>query len=259
MKKNLINFLILFLTIANKVLADDLDGRKIAEMVNNANQSEIGIVVKGKMILEDLEKAKKEERSYIMLSLKKGKIKNSLFRFTSSSYKGTTFLTLEDSGEGKVSYIFLSSIGSPRQIESSEKEKNFIDTDISNEEMAGSDIEDYKYLRLPDKKIEDMDCYVIERTPKRKDSKYKKHIVTVDKKTLIPIEVKMYDNYDRLAKVIKMSRINRVGSIYMPFETSVIDAEKKHKTIIFIESAYEREINPGYFNKNRMNRKLEFE
>lgn len=253
---------ILFITILIPfiIYANEPTGREIAEMVDKANQSEKGMIVKGKMILKDLKSDKTEERSYIILSVKANQSKRLLFRFTSSFYKGTTFLTIEDENKNKLHYIYLTSIGSPRQIEASEKEKNFLDTDVSNEELGGSNIDDYEYKRLPDTKIGNIDCYVIERTPKRKDSKYKNHIVTIDKERLIPLEVKMFTKDNRLSKIIKMDDIRKISEkIYTPFKTVVIDTEKRHQTIISIEDAKEQSINLGYFNKNRMGRKWDVE
>jgi len=234
----------------------DLTGRDIAKLVDAANQSKKGLVIKGTMILKYLKSKNIEQRKYCMLSTKVNNLKRTLFRFESSSYKGTTFLTIEKPGKKKIQYLYLKSIGSPRQVESSDKENNFIDTDIANEDLGGININDYNYKRLPDRKIGDTACYVIERYPKSKSSKYKKHTVIIDKKKLVPIAVKAYSKEGRLVKTIRSSNIRKIGNnIFYPFETIITDIQKKHQTIVKIESAKEKTVNRGYFNKNRMNRR----
>jgi hypothetical protein len=208
------------------------------------------------MILKDLKKKSIDKRNFCSLSLWLNGRRRMLFRFESSSYKGTTFLTIEKSNDEKLQYLYLNSIGSPRQIASSDKEKNFIDTDIAYEDMGGANINDYTYKRLPDIKIGNVDCYVIERYPKRKNSKYKKYYMVIDKTKLLPIQVKAYNKGGRLIKIIKAFDIRKIGdNIYYPFKTVVTDIPEKHQTIIKIKSAIEKRIRRGYFNKNRMHRK----
>jgi len=254
MKKLLIILLTLSI-LPISTYAKNLTGRDIAKMVDTANQSEMGLVIKGSMILKDLTSRDIEKRKYCNLSTKVNGLTRTLFRFESSSYKGTTFLTIEKPNKKNIQYLYLKSIGSPRQVESSDKENNFLDTDIANEDLGGVNINEYNYKRLPDRKIGDIDCYVIEQYPKSKSSKYQKHTIIVDKKRLTPIAVKAYNKGGRLVKTIRENDIRKIGkNIFYPFEMIITDIQKKHQTIVKLESAKEKIINRGYFNKNRMNR-----
>jgi len=254
MKKLLIILLTLSI-LPISTYAENLTGRDIAKMVDSANQSEMGLVIKGSMILKDLTSGDIEKRKYCNLSTKVNGLKRTLFRFESSSYKGTTFLTIEKPNKKNIQYLYLKSIGSPRQVESSDKENNFLDTDIANEDLGGVNINEYNYNRLADRKIGDVDCYVIEQYPKSKISKYQKHTIIIDKQRLIPIAVKAYNKGGRLVKTIREKDIRKIGkNIFYPFEMIITDIQKKHQTIVKLESAKEKIINRGYFNKNRMNR-----
>jgi len=42
------------------------------------------------------------------------------------------------------------------------------------------------------------------------------------------------------------------GSINVPMHMEVVDIEKRHKTVINVSTAQEKNINRGYFNRNRM-------
>jgi len=233
-----------------------LTGRQIAEMVDKANSSKIGIVSKGVLILKDLKSGDVEKRRFTILSVKDKGLKRMLFRFTDSSYKGTTFLTIEKPNGDKLQYLFLKSVGSPRQVEASDKENSFVDTDIANEDMGGIDINDYNYKRLKDRKLAGKDCYVIERYPKYKGSKYKKHLIFIDKETLLPLAVKSYSKQGRVIKTIRLEDIRKIGKdIYTAFKMIITNIPDKHQTIVQLTEAKEQRINRGLFNKNRMSRK----
>ncbi|MCX8093549.1 MAG: outer membrane lipoprotein-sorting protein, partial [Candidatus Goldbacteria bacterium] len=203
MKKFLL-FLVLFFTLisVNQFLYSDdkeLTGLDIIKKADAANKSKKGMVKKGLMELINLETQQKESRKFVILSLTNEEGEKSMFRFIDSSYAGTTFLSSKKEDK-TVMYIYLKSIGSPRQVEGSDKEATFVDTDITNEEMSGGVTEDYEYKRLEDKKIDGIDCYVVERYPKSKSSKFSKHIVFIDKTTLKTLIMKSYSKEGRLVK-----------------------------------------------------------
>ena len=234
--------------------ADSLDGTQIAKMAENANESQSGVVTKGYIELKNLAANSSEKRAFVILAKSKGEGKQVLFRFTDSSYKGTTFFAQSEPGGAKTSqYIFLKSVGSPRQIEASDKEKNFVDTDASNEELGGAVLADYNYNRIADAKVDGADCYVLEKTPK-KASKYQKHIVSIDKATMIPLMVKSYGRDGRVVKTIHATNIKKVGAkMFVPYNVEITDIEKKHRTVIAVSNAAEKNISSGYFSKTRMN------
>jgi hypothetical protein len=250
--------LVLCLLIGFKLIlnaGDNLTGIDIIKKADAANKSKKGIVKKGVMELVNLESQQKETRKFIILSVATDEGEKSMFRFTDSSYAGTTFLSIKK-GDKTLMYIYLKSIGAPRQVEGSDKEATFVDTDIANEEMSGGITEDYEYKRIENKKIDDSDCYVVERYPKSKSSKYQKHIVVIDKNTLKTLIMKSYSKEGRLVKTIKQDKIKKVAeNIYEPTEITVTDLEKKHSTILKISEIMEKEINQGYFSKERMGKK----
>src|SRR6056297_398636 len=115
---------------------EKLTGKQIAEMADDANRSKKGIVQEGLMKLIDMESNDTEKRKFKIAGKTEGGKSMSMFRFTDSTYRGTTFLTIEREGSDLM-YIYLESVGSPRQVEGSDKESKFVDTDISNEDMSG--------------------------------------------------------------------------------------------------------------------------
>jgi outer membrane lipoprotein-sorting protein len=243
---------IVFLASQGKA-EDSLTGEDIARKSDQANRPLTGLVIKGEMELKNLQSGSSEKRKYAILSLNDQGSKKSIFRFLDSSYKNTTFLTLENPNGQKLQYVYLKSVGSARQVEASDRENSFVDTDIANEELGGSDLKDYTYKRLEDKTFDGMDCYVIERVPVRKNSKYQKHIVAIDKKTLIPVNVKTYSKDGRVVKTIKAGDVRKISdSVNLAFEITVTSVEKRHQTVIRILDAAEKNLSSSLFLKERI-------
>ena len=245
--------IILFCSLASR--AEDLTGKQIAETAEKKNQSAIGLVSQGTIVLEDLKNSKTETRSFTLLGLSKNGLRNAAFRFTDSRYKDTTFLTMEKSGGDKLQYIYLKSVGSPRQVESSDKEKNFVDTDMSYEDMGGSKTADYDYKRLDDRQVNNRECYVIEKYPKNKSSRFQKHLILIDREYWVPVAAKFYSTDGRVVKTLAAEDVRQIaGGIYLPFSITVTDIAEQHRTLIKLKKAEEKPLNQGYFNKNRMNK-----
>jgi len=239
--------------------ADKLTGKDISVLMDKANSS-TGTVTKGVLELKDLKSGSVEKRTYITISGLEQGLKRMLFKFIDSSYKGTAFLTVENKGGSKVQYVYLSSMGSPRQVEASDKESNFLDTDVTNEDLGGGNSGDYTYERLEDKTVDGMDCYHIERIPVNKKSKFSKYSVIIDKKSLLAVQVKAYSKDNRLVKTIKADEIKKVREgLYVPARLTVTNIPDKHETGIKILDVKEKAVNAGYFNKNRMGKTLEEE
>ncbi len=251
-------FFVVFASGAVSAEDKKLTGKQIAKMADEANHSEKGIVQKGVMELIDMKSGDTEKRGFKIIGKTENGKSMSMFRFTDSSYRGTTFLTI-DREDSDLMYIYLESIGSPRQVEGSDKESKFVDTDISNEDMSGGAIGEYTYKRLDDRKIAGFDCYVIERYPEYEDTKYSKHLTILTKKHLIAVAMKSYSREGRLVKTIKQGDIVKISEgLYAAKNTEVTDVKEKHKTALEITDIEEKNIPAGYFNKNRMDRRWGF-
>lgn len=260
MKKLLLVTSIIFLSVSTMVAAsfsDGLSGKDIAQKVKDSNHSSKGLVSKGIMILIDKKSNNSIKRNFAIMGIRVKGLKRTMFRFTNSSYKGTTFLTLEKKGnKSNVQYLFLNSVGSPRQIESSDKEKAFIDTDFSNEDMGGGKINDYNYTRKNDKKISGKDCYVIIRKPKRSSSKYSKHILYIRKDILIPVKAKSFNKAGRVVKTAVIKKIKKLREgLYVPTSTIVKDIPERHQTNMKITYVKEKKVRKAMFNKNKMKKR----
>jgi len=255
MKKTLC-VLAAILIAGTQLSAEELSGRQVAEKVKASNHSTKGLVTKGTITLKDMKTNGAESRTAIIFA-KTGSdgLRRAAFRFTSGSQKGTTFLSLERSGKDNIQYIYLKSVGKARQVEASDKEKNFVDTDISNESLGGMKLDDYTYKRVADEQVQGRDCYVVENIPVRSDSSYSKRVVYTDKQTNIPLVVKDYNKAGRLVKqsVINANTVKNLRpGLSVPTEMVVTDNEGKHQTLLKVDYAAEENISEDLFNKEKI-------
>jgi outer membrane lipoprotein-sorting protein len=235
---------------------DNLTGEEIVKKAHAANRSASGILLKGQLAMKDMGTGSSESRKAVVMTITKGGLTQALIRFTDSSYSGTTMLTIEREGRDNLQYLYLPSVGSPRQIEGSDRENNFVDTDFSNEDLGGSRISDYTYKRLADQKNGANDCYVVEKYPKNSASKYSKHVVLIDRATLVPFGAQFYGKSGRVIKTMRAGQIKNIGSgINIPMNLEITDLQKKRQTVLSVDLAQEKALNQGYFNRNRMSAK----
>jgi len=230
----------------------NLTGKEIAERVEAQSKKLNFLIIRGEIEMVNLQSQRSEKRHYTVMSRIDNNRKSSIFRFTDSIYKNTTFLSLEQPDGSRLQYIWLKSVGSPRQIEGSDKDADFVDTDISNEEIGGFAINDYIWNRIEDRTIDNRDCYVIERVPVRKNARYSKYVVFIDKEYLVTLLARVYGKDNRMIKIIKSSDIRKVGETYMAFFTEVVHSERKRKTIVRIIEAIEKEPQKTFFRKEMM-------
>jgi outer membrane lipoprotein-sorting protein len=232
-----------------------MTGRDIMQQVKDRNHSAQGVVLAGRMTLKDLRTGSSQTRSCITLATKVDGLTRSLFRFLSGSHKGTTFMVMETAGNApNQQYIFLNSVGSARQVQAADKEKKFVDTDFTNEEMGGFKLDDYTYNLVGEQKAGTIDCYVVERFPKNSNSSFSKHVIFVDKVNWVPVQIRSYSRDNRLVKTYIARDVRRVAAnIALPHHVEITDLAARHQTILDITYAREQAVNRAIFAPARMN------
>jgi outer membrane lipoprotein-sorting protein len=228
------------------------DGRLISEMVKNFNRPEKDLVAYGVMTLKngksisDTRKVVTKQKSYNELS-------RFLFRFMDGTKRGLTFMTIETTGQYDDQYLFAPAIGRPRQVASQDRQNNFEDTDLTNEDLGGIKLDAYTYKRGKDKKIADRVCYKVTVRAKDKTARYPKRVTWVDKENFVPVQAKVYNRDNKLALVMVAGDIRNISGIYIPFKIVAKDLIKDHTTILQVSKA---EVNTGIdnlpFNKDTM-------
>lgn len=229
-----------------------VDGRAIADAVDQANRPKQDLLVFAVMTLKSGDTVS-DTRKVILKTKTYGDVQRALFRFMDSLKRGTTFLTIEHKGEDNEQYLYLPSMGRPRQIATADRQNDFEDTDLTNEELGGRKVEDYTYQRRKDAELRGQKVYVLVGKSKDPNARFPRYIAWIDQATFIPLQAKIYNKDNKLQKVVVMGGIKKVGSIHIPFTTVAKDLLRNHTTILAVKEAKtDTGMSGVLFDKNKM-------
>ena len=118
------------------------------------------------------EKDQKRQRQMAMVSklYDGGKTEKKLSRFLSpADVKGTAILTYDYEAKDDDMWMFLPSMHKTRRLVASEKSKSFMGSEFTYNDMNIPNLDDFSYRLLPEEKVDGVDCYQVEWTPRTED------------------------------------------------------------------------------------------
>jgi len=131
-------------------------------------------------------------------------------------------------------------------------------SDISYEDMLESENRYKKYSTslLPEKKLNNRNCHVVELKAKVPDAHYEKQVLYIDKATYVPLKVEMYARGGRLLKVMTMSGIKKSGWRYIATRMEIRDMRKRNSktTMEFKQISYDMKLPAGIFSRRNLKR-----
>ncbi len=114
--------------------------------------------------------------------------------------RGTALLTFSRKVGDDDQWLYLPALKRVKRIASSNKSGPFMGSEFAYEDISSQEVEKYRYTFLRDEKLNDVDCFVIERDPVDKDSGYSRQVVWLDK---AEYRVQKVDYYDRKQSHLK--------------------------------------------------------
>ncbi|KJS33413.1 MAG: hypothetical protein VR64_01015 [Desulfatitalea sp. BRH_c12] len=228
------------------------DGRLIYDNVKHINRPRKDRVVYSQMILKSGD-AVSDRRKVIIKEKTYGGLSRGVFRFTDSMKRGLTFLTIETHGNNNDQYLYVPAIGRPRQVASQDRQNNFEDTDLTNEDLGGLKLDDYTYLRGKDTVINERPSFKVTATAKAADARFPRRISWIDQQTFVPLQIKIYNKDNKLARVVVAGDVRALGGIYIPFKTVAKDLLQNHTTILeVVRAEVDSGIDELVFDKEEM-------
>ncbi|MBU0970642.1 MAG: outer membrane lipoprotein-sorting protein [Proteobacteria bacterium] len=261
MKKILVSFLII-LAFGFSVHAAQIgpfdkataaaDGRLIIETAKDFNKPDQDLLVYAHMTLKSGE-AISDTRKVIIKEKMFEDLTRALFRFTDSMKRGLTFLTIETHGSSNDQYLFTPAIGRPRQIASQDRQNNFEDTDLTNEDLGGIKLDEYTYKRGNDTLINDRPCFKVTSVATDADARFPRRTSWIDQETFIPVQIKVYNRDNKLARVLAAGDIRAVKNIHLPFKTVSKNLVENHTTLLeVVRAEVDSNLDPIGFDKEKM-------
>lgn len=151
--------------------------------------------------------------------------------------KGTGFLIWDYATEGKSDdlWLYLPSLRSVRRMTTRDQHDSFMGSDLTFADMGARrlDEDDHQLIFEGDCPGLKEFCFVIESTPKEKNSPYGKKRFYISKKDWVPRRVEFFD---RKMKPLKLQVIlwQRVEDILAWTRSEIVNVQTKHKTLFEI-------------------------
>jgi outer membrane lipoprotein-sorting protein len=153
--------------------------------------------------------------------------------------RGTKTLLIEHSAADDDIWIYLPAMKKVRRLVASNKKDSFVGTDFSYGDVIGHKVEDWNHKLVRQEKVDGMDCYVVESTPKRPEvadnTGYSKRVSWIDKESYVALRGEIYDQSGELLKRTSAQDVQRVDATndrYQPMKLISENLQTGHKTII---------------------------
>jgi len=260
-KRNTLIIAVLLLMMWTLLPAAEPTGREIMEMLEDANSSTSAHSV---MTMELID-SKGDVRSRVIEQWsqeydQEAELNRSIMVFhTPASVKGTRFLQVANNDRDDDQWIYMPALGRVRRIASGESGGSFMGSDVSYEDMQSRDLDDYTFIYLKSEEKLGMSCWVVESIPKPSaDSDYSRTIVWVHQEKLVIVATEMYDQDDKLYKIMNSEgNLVQVNGIWTFTVTRITDVQKDHSTRMVTKNSksgdpmieFNKPINPKRFTQ----------
>lgn len=162
-----------------------------------------------------------------------------LMRFSDPpEMRGAGLLMLEKDDRNDM-FLYLPELGKVKRVTSRMTSSSMFGTDFSYEEferMQGM-AEDSDTKRLPDARVGTREAYVLEATPRAKDSAYQRIVNFVDKQTCLLLESRFFERGDEPRKVLRVDEesIVQVGGVWFGKQMRMRDLRDETETTMLVE------------------------
>jgi hypothetical protein len=225
----------LFATLAAGALFG-LDGREVMKMVEDRPTGTTSrMMVQMSLVSESGET---RNRTVEELSMKdSGGLASTLIIFHEpASVKDTRFLTKETKSADDDQWIYLPALKKVRRIAASQGSESFMGTEFTYDDMKGRELEDDTHNLLKEESYQGKSCYVVESLPKDpSSSQYSKRVQWVDKESLLPIRIELYDKAGKLLKVNEMEKYQKVQGFWSIIKNTMKNVQTGNSTVLEIK------------------------
>ena len=169
--------------------------------------------------------------------------------------KGVAFLKIEHDDKDDELRMWLPAFKKVRRISAKKKGDSFMGSDLSYEDLSSRDLDENEYKRLGDEEVDEVDCYVLEISPKKEaKSSYSKHISWITKEGLYGVKENSFDKRGELKKR-KVFNFQKLKDYHVIERVFVEDIQKNHTTeVTFSEVKVDSGIDKKLFQEKNLKR-----
>jgi len=172
---------------------------------------------------------------------------------------GTGFLLIEsDSGETDM-WLYLPELTKVRRIVSSSRTDSFMGSDISYSDMENKRVDEYRFVRYQDEKINGEEFHVVESTPVSQavanDTGYSRIVYWISREKRIPLQAMFFDLRGAYVKRMRVDAVERIGDTWIPTRVEVEDSGQEHRTIMELKNVQiDKRPDDSYFTQQYLQR-----
>ena len=170
--------------------------------------------------------------------------------------KGTAFLVHAHKNEPDDQWLYLPALKRVKRISSSNQSGSFMGSEFSYEDLSAVEVEKFVHRHLRDEPCGDLECVVLERTPKSEDSGYSRQLVWLDRDELRTMQVEFFDRREELLKTLVvedyekyLDRYWRAGRLMMTNHLT-----GKSTDLLWSDYAFGTDLDLGDFTKTALKR-----
>jgi len=171
----------------------------------------------------------------------------------------TTFMVWKYPAKDDDRWIFIPAVNMVRRIAAADSHSSFVGSDFTYEDVSGRELEADTHTLLPEEKLNDKPCYVIQSIPKTK-SDYTRKISRIDQQTFLPLKEEYYDIQNELSRVFTADKtekiiINKEKEEYLWTITkrTIENTKTKHRTeVTFKEVEYNLGMKDDTFTESNL-------
>lgn len=243
----------LFATTADASTAD----KKGFEIAARSDRSDTGFgntVVKLKMVLRNAT-GKETTRELSLKTLEKPDEqvgdKSLIIFHNPPDIDGTALLSYAKILKADDQWLYLPALKRTKRISSANKSGPFVGSEFAFEDFTSQELNKYRYKYLRSEACGELNCDVIERYPRYKNSGYSKQIGWVDQTDYQVRKIDFYDRRGDLLKTLTLEQYRQYENKYWrPQRLHMINHQTKKSTdLLYSEFHFKTGLNNRDFNK----------
>lgn len=172
--------------------------------------------------------------------------------------EGTAFLSHTYIKRDDSQWLYLPALKRVKRIASSNKSSPFMGSEFSYEDLLSDEVEKFDYVWLRDEPCGEWSCFVIQRTPRYKNSGYSRQVMWIDHEMYRPVRIDYYDTKQRLLKSLAfedyrlyLGRFWRAHLLRMENLQSQKVTELSFSKYVFQSGLVEMDFDPGVLQRLR--------
>lgn len=171
-------------------------------------------------------------REFTVYSKTSGPIRKGLIRFTApADIAGTGFLVLEIPDGTSDQFLYLPALKRSRRIVSGQKNRSFVNSDFTYEDMERRRLDDADYQIAGAEEVDGFPCWVLETRPHPDTgSAYSLIKSWIGKTMAVPLRAEYYDRKGAPVKTYRVNKVEQIQGLWTETQVVMKNLEDRHET-----------------------------